>query len=316
MSNIYRVLASLLFASCLAGIFISTVPKAFSQVATPITGYLWSDTIGWISLSGSGYGVSIAGDRTISGYAWSDNIGWIKFGGLSSFPTGSGTTGANASLTGSNITGWARACAGTSAGDCSSMTSRSDGWDGWIALSGTGYGPSLSGTSFSGYSWGDTNLGWISWNAAATTFQGCQATQGYSCVSGNSVHTLADCSQTTDVCSSHGSGYFCATDNHLCTAPPAPSAGTNPDGSSGVLRAKPSLVKPGATTKIVWTIQNATSCTVSGNGDTWNTTASASGGNTSSPINQRTTYVLHCVGSGGTLDASTDVTLIPKWQEQ
>lgn len=294
-----------------------------AQTGTPLTGYAWSDTIGWISLSGSTYGVSIADDRTISGYAWSEHIGWIKFGSLSSFPTGSGTTAANATLTGASITGWARACAGTQAGDCSTMTSRSDGWDGWIALSGTGYGPTLSGGSLSGYSWGDTNLGWISWSGAATTFQACQATQGYQCVSGNSVHTLADCSQTTDVCSSHGSGYFCATDNNLCTAPPPPSAGTNSDGSSGILRAVPSLVKTGATTKLKWKVDNATSCTVTGNGDTFTGISSESSSCThtgimcvTSPVSQRVTYVLHCTGVSGSYDGTADVTIIPKWQEQ
>lgn len=33
---------------------------------------------GWVSLSGAGYGVSSAGTNAISGYAWSDELGWIQ----------------------------------------------------------------------------------------------------------------------------------------------------------------------------------------------------------------------------------------------
>jgi hypothetical protein len=118
----------------------------------------------------------------ISGYAWSDNIGWIKFGGLSSFPTGSGTTpqnaqleyldygaGAGAGATQANLVGWARACAGTANGDCSTMQPSADGWDGWISLNGSsldgksGYSVSLKGdgVTLTGYAWGSDVVGWI-----------------------------------------------------------------------------------------------------------------------------------------------------------
>lgn len=102
----------------------------------------------------------------LSGYAWSDNIGWIKFGGLPAFPSGSGTYSGNAKLSNNKLIGWARACAGTADGKCTSMTSRTDGWDGWISLSGSAldgskYGVSLSGTDFSGYAWGADVIGWI-----------------------------------------------------------------------------------------------------------------------------------------------------------
>lgn len=304
----------------------STPPPPMT--GTPITGYGWSDTTGWISLScsntdtcsTSNYGVYIQSDGTVTGYAWSDTVGWIQFGGLSSFPTGGGTTAANATLIGSTaLTGWARACAGTVGGDCSSMTSRDDGWDGWIALSGTGYGPTLSSGSLTGYSWGDTNVGWILWNAA-TTYEPCQTTSGYQCVGNDSVYTAPSCTQTTDVCSSHGTGWFCSSDNHLCTAPPAPSY-TN---SSGELTARPSLVKSGATTKLSWSVQDASTCTVSGNGDSWTGVTSASSNCATktgtmcvtAPITDLTTYALHCVGDGGTLDGSATITLIPSWRER
>lgn len=112
---------------------------------TPLSGYGWSgyngaaEGIGWVSFScendgscaSSSYGVELATDGSISGYAWSPNIGWIKFGGLSGFPGGGGNASMDAY---GNLHGWARACAGTTSNDCSTMASRSDGWDGWISL--------------------------------------------------------------------------------------------------------------------------------------------------------------------------------------
>jgi len=152
-----------------------------AQSTTGLSGYAWSDTIGWISFScatggptgnnicaTSNYAVAADTSGSLTGYAWSDNIGWIKFGGLSSFPTGSGTTAQNAQVSGVNVLGWARACAGTSTGNCSTMTSRTDGWDGWIALSGTWTDVTASGSNVSGYAWGGDVVGWIDFDL--TTF--------------------------------------------------------------------------------------------------------------------------------------------------
>ncbi|MDD5031678.1 MAG: hypothetical protein PHR36_01380, partial [Patescibacteria group bacterium] len=53
-----------------------------------VTGYAWSENIGWISFSCSNdnscltvdYGVAVdPATGNISGYAWSENIGWISF---------------------------------------------------------------------------------------------------------------------------------------------------------------------------------------------------------------------------------------------
>jgi len=123
-------------------------------------GWAWSSTIGWISMSGNGYGITIdSNNNFLSGYAWSNNIGWIQFGGLTGFPaTGSGTTYDNAKYNSDKtLTGWAKA---TSAG--------TSDWDGWIALSGTGYGVKLDGSS-SSWAWGSDVLGWIDFSRATTT---------------------------------------------------------------------------------------------------------------------------------------------------
>ncbi len=149
--------------------FLGAGSYVLSQVATPVTGWAWSDNIGWVSLNcqtgganstnicaTNNYGVSNTGGA-LSGYAWSDNIGWIQFGGLSGFPSGSGTTAANATVSGSTITGWARALA------------YADGWDGWIALSGTGYGVTTAScpTFNCNFAWGSDVIGWLSFNLGA-----------------------------------------------------------------------------------------------------------------------------------------------------
>ncbi|MBI5134604.1 MAG: hypothetical protein HZA81_04495 [Candidatus Taylorbacteria bacterium] len=133
----------------------------FSHAGTEhnMTGYAWSSNIGWISFNCTNestcgtvnYGVNKAADGTMTGYAWSSAIGWIQFGGLSGFPSGSGTTAVNAQVVGSNVQGWARAL------------SYSGTWDGWISLAGTSpsYGVTHSGGSFAGYAWGGEVVGWV-----------------------------------------------------------------------------------------------------------------------------------------------------------
>jgi hypothetical protein len=121
-----------------------------------MSGFAWSSNIGWISFNNTNtggtvtYGVHkdlITGNLT--GYAWSSNIGWIQFGNLSGFPVGAGTYAQNAQVVGTQLRGWARAL------------SYGGGWDGWISLSGTGYGVTLSGTNFASYAWGSDVVGWI-----------------------------------------------------------------------------------------------------------------------------------------------------------
>jgi hypothetical protein len=43
-----------------------------------LSGYLWSDSAGWSSLSGVTY---IPDNTSFSGYAWNDGIGWINMAG-------------------------------------------------------------------------------------------------------------------------------------------------------------------------------------------------------------------------------------------
>lgn len=151
-----------------------------------VSGWLWSDTIGWVSLNcdntnscgDSDFGVIIDDDGNMSGWGWASTIGWLKFGGVIDTdgdgfadvtpPSGAGTVPEDAQLTGSDLTGWARFCGGTVsvtdlylsdptnnpypilAGDCSTTVERPDGWEGWVALSGIAQDASQYGVSLSG----------------------------------------------------------------------------------------------------------------------------------------------------------------------
>ncbi len=175
-------------------LFSQTNKVKISQADTTrsFSGYAWSSTIGWIDMSQ----VTVSSTGLVSGYGWSPNIGWIKFGGLSGFPTGGGTLGVNAILSGNTFTGWARACSGTVNKDCNSAD-RTDGWDGWISLGGTGYGVSLStpgvtSTPLIGYAWGATNIGWIDMSGASLTNNTCPAGQVNDTTTGSCVAPCPD----------------------------------------------------------------------------------------------------------------------------
>ena len=168
--HIFEIVIAVFFLSYFFSFLLAQSPKIEAATGGQIYGYAWSETIGWISFNcadlgtcgTSNYYVNIDGSGNLTGYAWSENIGWIKFGGLNTFPSGgNGTQQQNANINGINLKGWVRACAGTASGDCSTMTSRTDGWDGWISLSGAGYGVSKNGTAYSGYAWGSDVVGWI-----------------------------------------------------------------------------------------------------------------------------------------------------------
>ncbi|MBI4068349.1 fibronectin type III domain-containing protein [Candidatus Kaiserbacteria bacterium] len=270
-----------------------------------ITGWAWSDTIGWISLNSgdsgtcasSVYGLTLAGS-SITGYAWSENVGWIQFGGLSGFPAGSGTTASNATVSGSNIVGWARAL--------SYSDSQAGGWDGWISLSGTGYGLTLvNNTQIIGYAWGDTNLGWISFSANYA----CSGTYGYYCSANVKHYRDVSCGVDTISGVPETCSYLCSSG--ACVPPP------NPIGTLGnglAIKVTPTLVRPGSTVSVQWGTQDTTACTVTGtNGDSWTGT---SGTRTSRVITTATTFTLDCTGGGGTsLHQSAQVRTTPRFKE-
>lgn len=139
--------------------FTLSLSLAHAGTEHNLKGWAWSSNIGWVSFNCTNestcgtvnYGVTLESDGDLVGYAWSGTVGWIQFGGQSGFPTGGGTTAANARIVSNSAQGWARALA------------NGGGWDGWISMAGTSpnYGVTQSGTAFNGYAWGGDVVGWL-----------------------------------------------------------------------------------------------------------------------------------------------------------
>lgn len=202
----FFILCISIFAALL---FYSRQPSSLAASSDNVSGWAWSENIGWISFNstnqggGANYGVTVASNGNMSGWAWSENIGWISFNENSGCPT----TPCSPKLDRNTgvISGWARACAGTVAGDCSGAT-RTDSWDGWIHLKGSNYGITVSGCSWDGYGWGSDVIGWIHFkgpNYGVTgTGNACKVTQCQDNVDndGDGKKDLADpgCSSSED----------------------------------------------------------------------------------------------------------------------
>lgn len=176
-----------------------------------VSGFAWSENIGWISLnstsdgSAMSYGVNISsltGTGTFSGNAWSENIGWISFApsDLAICPSASV---AQINWSTGNVTGWARALSG----------SAGSGWDGCIKFSddsigvwnGKGVKIDTATGKFSGYAWGSDVVGWIDF---APTVGGVPIT--------NNAHVPIPCSQSNPATFTWGT---CAAS---CTGNPSP----------------------------------------------------------------------------------------------
>lgn len=158
----FSVSLTLLTVALFVFIALNNKSAVEAQSTSSITGYAWSDTIGWLSFNGSGYGLSVNSSGVISGYAWSDNIGWVSAN--SSDLSGCPSSPCTATIdSGGNFEGWFRAIEGG--------TAQSGGWDGFISLSGSGYGPERqSGGDISGYAWGSDVVGWLNFAYASTDY--------------------------------------------------------------------------------------------------------------------------------------------------
>ena len=135
-----------------------TIKKIKAGEEHNVSGWAWSDNIGWISFnnttdgSGVNYGVNIHNSTGLfSGYAWSDNIGWISFNETDIIGCPSGTCRAELSFSTNEVSGWAK------------VLNTVAGWDGWISLRDTNYGVSLNDITneLEGWAWSD-DFGWIS----------------------------------------------------------------------------------------------------------------------------------------------------------
>jgi PKD repeat protein len=155
---------------------IDLVNKIFNSAkaaaSNNVSGFAWSENIGWISFNNISdgstidYGVSIDSSGNFSGSAWSENIGWVSFDRaqtgnppLAPFNGGSGTIAQYNSSTG-YITGWMKVLA------------NGGGWDGWIRFcddtmpqcSGSGQRAKIVNGEWTGWAWTDLVGGWVSLN--------------------------------------------------------------------------------------------------------------------------------------------------------
>ena len=312
---------------------------------TVITGYAWSDTIGWVDLNCANtnscgvhnFGLAVAQNGDISGYAWSDNIGWISANDsdLNGCPSGA----CKARLSGGNLQGWLKVLAGG--------TSQSGGWDGWISLKGSSpsYGPTLSNGNFSGYAWGDTNVGWVDFSLARTMYS-TSCTPVYSCTDSTTLHSTCPLPSGTDTTCASGqvcSGTSCqdtysclnthtivndhtgATTN--CPAPLICSSGSPSCVTAPAIQvidpfeARPSLILEGDTTFLFWNLANAnaSTCSVTDPGGAVVSQGAASSGADgveTGYIESQTVFTLRCTGEDGQLfTATATVNVIPLWVE-
>lgn len=141
-----------------------------------VSGWAWSENIGWISFNctdreteipgfciTSNYGVDLdisTGYFSDPSYAWSENIGWINFVPAGPYPLGPPNDySAKVDFATGNVTGWIRAEA------------NNGGWDGWILMGRETGGWSNQVTmdlvtrGFSGWAWGSDVVGWISFSS-------------------------------------------------------------------------------------------------------------------------------------------------------
>jgi hypothetical protein len=160
-----------------------------------IDGWAWSSNVGWISFnctnlgvcSQSDYGVNIdPGTGIFSGYAWADNVGWISFNvadlsGCPSAPCEAKVADIGSQTYPKEVSGWAKTLSSNS----------------WMRLRGPSYGVQLeSNGDFSGYSWEDDAIGWLSWKGGNYSVR-LQAFFTLNALkSGTGINCGADCSES------------------------------------------------------------------------------------------------------------------------
>ena len=152
--------------------------------------------LGWISLNSINhpgtinYGVNL--NRTtgnFEGNGYAEYGGWVKFNPTGPFPSGPGTVASGAKVDPvcladvtrtCKVTGWIRFIA---AKDEDTNTAGWQGWDGWVSLSGTGYGLELDKPDTNGvrkflsgsdhYAWGSWIVGWVDFSNASVIQDMC-----------------------------------------------------------------------------------------------------------------------------------------------
>ncbi len=229
--------------------------RVLSAEAAGLSGYAWSENIGWVKFNGANYGV-MADTATgeLSGFAWSENIGWVRFDPPGPYPYNPAYSG-RYDVSDNKFKGWARSCAATADPRHCGTGNNPDagGWEGWLKLSGNGYsveqvGNATAGCFLNGYAWGGMVIGWLKFSG-----------QNYQV-------TISDCL-------TGGSG------------PPPP-----PGLLSCAFTASPTRILSGNSSILDWRCQNAANCSIApGIGS-----VNRAGGSRSVRPSQTTTYTLTC----------------------
>jgi len=140
-------------------LLIFTSKSTLAAEGDALSGWAWSENIGWISFNNLNpeaggdidYGVNVEADGNVAGYAWSEHIGWIDFSPSSPYPA-SPNYSATYDFDTNELDGWARVV---------SMASEDKGW---IKLRGSNYGVWIDASGdFQDWAWSE-DLGWISFN--------------------------------------------------------------------------------------------------------------------------------------------------------
>lgn len=292
-----------------AFLLLSVVPLTTqAQFTNPasFSGYGWSSNIGWLSFSGSNYGVSVQPSGSIDGYAWSPNIGWVQFGGRTGCPFG--TCNPVIDFATNEISGWAHAL------------SQGDGWDGWISLNASNHGGStykvevdgISGDlTNSSYAWGSDVVGWLNLGGVSVN---TPCTPSISC-NGNLTRLSTNqwCQETTVPCAS---GYACNAATDLCETA---ILDCNADPAAcGNLSFIPPIVKSGESIQVSWDTELGafSDCNVEIGG---NTLTGLNGTNVDSgPITSTSNVTLTCTAllDGANLEVESDtVHVVPTLYE-
>ena len=175
------------------------------------------------------------------------------------------------------------------------MTSRTDGWDGWISMGGTGYGVTHDSSTgaFGGYAWGDVNVGWVDFSGVSTEPLSCQIGAVLRCGVGvnEDSNSLYDTSNGK-LCRPCDVGTTCS--NGSCTKPVTACS----------IEVKPMLIgasNVGAT--VSWNVTNVKTCSVKAtNGESWpapvvnDAAINPMPEPKSSALNSATTFTMTCTG--------------------
>ncbi len=205
----FSIASTAVFLLTIAFFSVSSPVRASLLAAGPLTGWAWSDTIGWISFNcltggptgdnicaNSNYGVNQDANGYLTGWAWSDSVGWISFTPsvnavgptcpLSAYDNGDCSARVSTSTgTLGNVYGWARAVVGCPS-NIWNGTSCATAGNSWTAITSSADGTKLALTGWNNqiYTSSDSGATWtargpaIGWHAITSSADGTKLAAG------------------------------------------------------------------------------------------------------------------------------------------